>query len=150
MAVSVSWIARQCRPDEARITSTLQGSVSRASVKYLSDASWSLNRQTKTGHVGIRIHSIALDDVRTASTQPYYTTTTAEFLSNVLPSRAANATRHRYTAIDTTIRPIYHHTIPLSRPLQMLLSTTPPKRSLLQPLSTAASSQLPLSINTQF
>ena len=72
------------------------------------------------------------------------------FFSNVLPARAANATRYRYTAIKITIRPPYHHTIPLSRPLQLLLSTTPPKRSLLQPLSTATSSQLPLSITTQF
>ena len=35
---SLSWIARQCRPDEAGTASTLQGSVTRAVVKDLSDA----------------------------------------------------------------------------------------------------------------
>ena len=39
VAGSLSWIARQCRPDEAGTASTLQGSVSRAVMKDLSDQS---------------------------------------------------------------------------------------------------------------
>ena len=62
-----------------------------------------------------------------------------------LQMQLATATPQSTLQLD----PIYHHTIPLSRPLQMLLSTTPPKRSLLQPVSTATS-QRPLSITTQF
>ena len=38
VAGSLSWIVRQCRPDEAGTASNLQGSVSRAVVKDLSDA----------------------------------------------------------------------------------------------------------------
>ena len=44
VAGSLSWIARQCRPDEAGTASTLQGSVSRAVVKDLSDANRAVNR----------------------------------------------------------------------------------------------------------
>ena len=55
VAGSLSWIARQCRPDEAGTASTLQGSVSRAVVKDLSDA----NRAVK--------HAIPLANLRTVS-----------------------------------------------------------------------------------
>ena len=44
VAGSLSWIARQCRPDEAGTASTLLGSVSRAVVKDLSDANRAVNQ----------------------------------------------------------------------------------------------------------
>ena len=47
VAGSLSWVARQGRPDEAGIASTLQGSVSRAVVKDLSDANRAVNRLKK-------------------------------------------------------------------------------------------------------
>ena len=52
VAGSLSWVARQCRPDEAGTASTLQGSVSRAVVKDLSDANRAVNRlkQTEDGN----------------------------------------------------------------------------------------------------
>ena len=59
VADSFSWIARQCRPDEAGTASTLQGSVSRAVVKILSDANravnrlWRLTRSCSVGHTGV-------------------------------------------------------------------------------------------------
>ena len=43
-AGSLSWVARQCRPDEAGTASALQGSVSRSVVKDLSDANRTVNR----------------------------------------------------------------------------------------------------------
>ena len=43
-AGSLSWVARQCRPDEAGTASTLQGWVSRAVGKDLSDAGRAVNR----------------------------------------------------------------------------------------------------------
>ena len=64
VAGSLSWIARQCRPDEARTASTLQG-VSRAVVKDLSDANHAMNRLKQTGDVGILIHAIPLVNLRT-------------------------------------------------------------------------------------
>ena len=48
VAGSLSWVARQCRPDEAGTASTLQG-VSRAVVKDLSDANRAMNRLKQTG-----------------------------------------------------------------------------------------------------
>ena len=48
VASSLSWVARQCRPDEAGTASTLQGSVSRAVVKDLSDANRAVNRLKRT------------------------------------------------------------------------------------------------------
>ena len=48
VAGSLSWIVRQCRPDEAGTASTLQGSVSRAVVKDLSDANRAVNRSKQT------------------------------------------------------------------------------------------------------
>ena len=52
VAGSLSWVARQCRPDEAGTASTLQGSVSRASVKDLSDANRAVNRLKQTEERG--------------------------------------------------------------------------------------------------
>ena len=67
VAGSLSWIARQCRPDEAGTVSTLQGSVSRAVVKDLSDANRSVNRLKQTEDVGLLIHAISLVNLRTVS-----------------------------------------------------------------------------------
>ena len=67
MAGSLSWIARQCRPDEAGTASTLQGSVSRAVVKDLSDANRSVKRLKETEDVGLLIHAIPLVNLRTVS-----------------------------------------------------------------------------------
>ena len=67
VAGSLSWIARQCRPDEAGTASTLQGSVSRAVVNYLSDANRAVNRLKQTADVGLLIHAIPLVDLRTVS-----------------------------------------------------------------------------------
>ena len=68
VAGSLSWIARQCRPDEAGTASTLQGSVSRAVVKGLSDANRAVNRLKQTEGVGLLIHAIPLvNNLRTVS-----------------------------------------------------------------------------------
>ena len=60
VAGSLSWIARQCLPDEAGTASTLQGSVSRAVVKDLSDANRAVNRLKQTEDVGLLIPAIPL------------------------------------------------------------------------------------------
>ena len=67
VAGSLSWVARQCRPDEAGSASTLQGSVSRALVKDLSDANRAMNRLKQTDGVGLLIHAIPLVNLRTVS-----------------------------------------------------------------------------------
>ena len=67
VAGSLSWIARQCRPDEAGTASTLQGSVSRAVVNDLSDANRAVNRLKQTDDVGLLIHPIPLVNLRTVS-----------------------------------------------------------------------------------
>ena len=64
---SLSWIARQFRPDEAGTASTLQGSSSRAVVKDLSDANRAVNRLMQTEDVGLLIHMIPLANLRTVS-----------------------------------------------------------------------------------
>ena len=53
VAGSLSWVGRQCRPDEAGTTSTLHGSVSRAVVKDLSDANCAANRLKQNENVGL-------------------------------------------------------------------------------------------------
>ena len=60
-------IARQCRPDEAGTASTLQGSVSRAVVKDLSDANRAVNRLKQTEDVGLLVHAIPSANLRTVS-----------------------------------------------------------------------------------
>ena len=65
VAGSLSWVARQCRPDEAGTASTLQGSVSRAVVKDLSDANRAVNRLKQTEDVGLLIHAIPFVNLRT-------------------------------------------------------------------------------------
>ena len=67
VAGSLSWIARQCRLDEARTSSTFQGSVSRAVVKDLSDANRAVKRLKQTEDVGLLIHAIPLVNLRTVS-----------------------------------------------------------------------------------
>ena len=67
VAGSLSWVARQCRPDEAGTASFLQGSVSRAVVKDLSDANRAVIRLKQTEDVGLLIHAIPLVDLRTVS-----------------------------------------------------------------------------------
>ena len=67
LAGSLSWVARQCRPDETGIASTLQGSVSRAVVKDLSGANRAVNRLKQTEDVGLLIHAIPLVNVCTVS-----------------------------------------------------------------------------------
>ena len=67
MAGFFSWVARQCRLDEAGTASTLQGSVSRAVVKDLSDASRAVNRLKQTEDVGLQIRAIPLANLRTVS-----------------------------------------------------------------------------------
>ena len=67
VAGSLSWVARQCRPDEAGTASTLQGSVSRAVVKDLSDANRAVNRLKQTEDLGLRIHAIPLLNLHTVS-----------------------------------------------------------------------------------
>ena len=70
VAGSLSLVARQCRPDEpdeAGTASTLQGSVSRAVVKDLSDANRAVNRLKQTEDVGLLIHAIPLVNLRTVS-----------------------------------------------------------------------------------
>ena len=67
VAGSLSWVARQCRPDEAGTASTLQGSVSRAVVKDLSDANRAVNRLKQTEDVGLLTHAIPLVNLRTVS-----------------------------------------------------------------------------------
>ena len=67
VAGSLSWIARQCRPDEAGTASTLQGSVSRVVVKDLSDANRAVNRLKQTEDVGLLIRAIPLVNPRTVS-----------------------------------------------------------------------------------
>ena len=57
VAGSLSWVARQCRLDEAGTSPTLQGSVSRAVVKDLSDANRAVNRLKQTEDVGFLIHA---------------------------------------------------------------------------------------------
>ena len=54
-------------PDEAGTASTLQGSVSRAVVKDLSDANRAVNRLKQTEDVGLLIHAIPLANLRTVS-----------------------------------------------------------------------------------
>ena len=65
VAGSLSWIARQCRPDEAGTASNLQGS--RAVVKDLSDANRAVDRLKQTEDVGLLIHAIQLVNLRTGS-----------------------------------------------------------------------------------
>ena len=71
VAGSLSWVARPRRPDEAGTASTLQGSVSRAAVKDLSDVNLAVNRlksnqpccepaEKQTEDVGLLIHAIPL------------------------------------------------------------------------------------------
>ena len=67
VAGSLSWIARQCRPDEAGTASTLQGSVSRAVEKDLSDANRAVKRLKQTEDVGLLIHAIPLANLRIVS-----------------------------------------------------------------------------------
>ena len=67
VAGSLSWVARQCRSDEAGTASTLQGSVSRAVVKDLSDANRAVNQLQRTEDVGLLIHAIPLVNLRTVS-----------------------------------------------------------------------------------
>ena len=67
VASSLSWVARQCRPDEAGTASTLQGSVSRAVVKDLSDANRAVNQLKQTEDVGLLMHAIPLVNLRTVS-----------------------------------------------------------------------------------
>ena len=67
VAGSPSWVARQCRLDEAGTASTLQGSVSRAVVKDLSDANRAVNRLKQTEDVGLLIHAIPLVNHSTVS-----------------------------------------------------------------------------------
>ena len=67
VAGSLSWVVRQCRNDEAGSASTLQGSVSRAVVKDLSDANRAVNRLKQTEDVGLLIHAIPLGNLRTVS-----------------------------------------------------------------------------------
>ena len=67
VAGSLSWIARQCPPDEAGPASTLQGSISRAVVKDLSDANHAVKRLKQTEDVGLLIHAIPLVNLRTVS-----------------------------------------------------------------------------------
>ena len=67
VAGSLSWVARQCRPDEAGTASTLQGSVSRAVVKDLSGANRAVNWLKQTEDVGLLIHAIPLVNLRTVS-----------------------------------------------------------------------------------
>ena len=67
VAGSLSWIARQCRPDEAGTASTLQGSASRAVVKDVSDANRAVHRLKQTEDVGLLIHAIPLVNLRTVS-----------------------------------------------------------------------------------
>ena len=64
---NLSWVARQCRLDEAGTASTLQGSVSRAVVKDLSDANRAVNRLKQTEDVGLPIQAIQLVNFRTVS-----------------------------------------------------------------------------------
>ena len=75
VAGCLSWIARQCRPDEAGTASTLLGSVSRAVVKDLSDANRAVNRLKQTEDVGILIHAIPLVNLRTVSISDHSTWT---------------------------------------------------------------------------
>ena len=67
MAGSLSWIAQQCRPGEAGTASPLQGSVSRAVLKDLSDANRAVKRLKQTEDVGLPIHAIPLVNLRTVS-----------------------------------------------------------------------------------
>ena len=70
VAGSLSWVARQCRPDEpdeAGTASTLQGSASRAVVKDLSDANRAVNRLKQAEDVGLLIHAIPSVNLRTVS-----------------------------------------------------------------------------------
>ena len=67
VAGSLSWVARQCWPDEAGTASTLQGSVSRTVVKDLCDANCAVNRLKQTEDVGLLIHPIPLVNLRTVS-----------------------------------------------------------------------------------
>ena len=67
VAGSLSWVVRQCRPDEAGTASTLQSSVSRFVVKDVSDANRAVNRLNKTENVGLPIHAIPLIDLRIVS-----------------------------------------------------------------------------------
>ena len=67
VAGSVSWVARQCRPDEAGTASTLQGSVSRVAVKDLSDTNPVVNQLKLTEDVGLLILSIPMVNLRQVS-----------------------------------------------------------------------------------
>ena len=67
VAGSLLWVARQCQPDEAGTASALQGSVSRAVVKDVSDANRAVNWLKQTEAVGLLIHSIPLVNLRTVS-----------------------------------------------------------------------------------
>ena len=67
VAGSLSRIARQCRPDEAGTASTLQGSVSRAVVKDISDANRAVKRLKQTEDMGLLIHAIPLVNLRRVS-----------------------------------------------------------------------------------
>ena len=67
VAGSLSWVARQCRPDEAGTASTLQSSSSGVVVKDISDANRAVNRLKQTENVGRLIHAIPLIDLRIVS-----------------------------------------------------------------------------------
>ena len=67
VAGSLSWTARQCRPDKAGAASTLRGSASRAVVEDPSDANRALNRLKQTEDVGLLTHTIPLVNLRTVS-----------------------------------------------------------------------------------
>ena len=78
VAGSLSWVARQCRPDEAGTASTLQGSVSRALVKDLSDANRAVNQLKQTEDVGPLIHAIPLVNLGTVSIRMLHSTWTVQ------------------------------------------------------------------------
>ena len=67
VAGSLSWVARQCRPDEAGTASTLQGSVSRAVKKDLSEVNRAVKRLKQTEDVGLLIDVNPLVNFRTVS-----------------------------------------------------------------------------------
>ena len=67
VARSLSWVARQCRPDEAGTASTLQSSLSRVVVGDIYDANFAVNRLKQTENVGLLIHAVPLTDLRIVS-----------------------------------------------------------------------------------
>ena len=67
VAGSLSWIGLKRRPDEAGTASTLQGLVSRAVVKDLSDANHAVKGLKQTEDVGLLIRAIPLANLRRVS-----------------------------------------------------------------------------------